>query len=84
MRLGRVLVLVGVCYAAMCGGVAWADDAALSTKVWGAVGMPVKVAVTVVHEALHLVQQVAGGVMDVTHAALDVLGIPWTPHVTHE
>ena len=73
----RILVVVGM----VVGMLAWSQpvsaDEGLSGKIWGAIGTPVKVVVTVTHEALHLVQDIAGGVMTVTHSALDVLGIPW-------
>ena len=82
MRGWRLLVLVGLTglfYGAGALGMAWADEGALSTKVWGAIGTPVTVAVTIAHEALHVVQKVAGSVMTVTHAALNILNAPWNP-----
>jgi hypothetical protein len=78
VQMRKLIMVVGFAMAlAWCQPV-WAEDKALSTKVWDAVGTPVKVVVTVGHEGLHLVQDVVGGLMKVSHSALDVLGIPWT------
>jgi len=72
----KLIIVLGLML--VCGTAYAQEDASLGSKLWTAVGSPVKAVVVVTHEALHIVQNVAGGVMTVAHSALDVLGIPWS------
>ena len=45
--------------------------------IWSGAGSVVSTSVSVGHQGLHFVQNIAGGLMGLTHTALDVLNIPW-------
>jgi len=61
----------------ICGNAYADDEGSLGDRIKSAIGAPVKIAVTVTHKIVHVVRDVSGAAMDITHAALDVLVIPW-------
>jgi len=59
-------------------------QAGLLGTAWNGLGGFVATALTVTHGALHIVEDMASGLMVIVHSAMDTLAIPWEPRAEEE